>query len=79
MSNLGRVLTSKKQFDEAETLLQRALDINSSSLGKRHHESGVVMTNLVFALIGRKELVEAEFCFREALSIARGVFRQNTY
>lgn len=52
---------------EAEPLLRRAVAIQRSSLGARHPETAVTMSNLANVLLARRRVAEAETLQRTAL------------
>jgi tetratricopeptide (TPR) repeat protein len=69
MNELGMLLKSKAQHDEAEPLLRRALAIEEANYGQDHPNVAISLNNLASLLQDTNRPSEAEPLFRRALAI----------
>jgi tetratricopeptide (TPR) repeat protein len=60
-------------YNEAESLLKRALDINEQVLGKQHTNYATILNNLASSYKAQGRWNEAELLLKEALSITKEV------
>lgn len=69
VANLAGVLQEKEQHQEAEKLLESALQLCKRTLGPAHPMTATVMNNLGEALARQKRIEEAEPLVRMALKV----------
>ena len=68
-NQLGGVLYQTSQFEEAEQLIRRVLDISRDTLGGQHPIVAVHLNNLAMLLRDTNRIEEAERLVRQALEI----------
>lgn len=71
-NSLGNVYYSRLQFDKAEELYKRALEIFEKSVTPNHNDIAATLNNLGNLYGAQFRLDEAESCFRRALEIREG-------
>lgn len=69
LSNLGVVLSQLGRSEEAELLMRRALEIDVTTYGQRHHLVAVRLNNLGEFLREQQRFTEAEPLLRRALEV----------
>lgn len=69
LNNLGVVLQSRGELQEAEVLLREASDIAASHWGPRHETTGLTLNNLAMVLVQQGHGADAETLLRMALGI----------
>ena len=68
-NQLGGVLYQTSQFEEAEPLIRRSLDISRETLGSQHPVVALRLNNLAMLLRDTNRIEEAEQLMRQALEI----------
>lgn len=69
LNNLARVHQARRRYDEAETLLRRALDVALKTRGQGHADTAVNMANLAGLYQVQERYEEAEPLLREAIEV----------
>uniref|UniRef100_UPI0030D90925 tetratricopeptide repeat protein n=1 Tax=uncultured Rubinisphaera sp. TaxID=1678686 RepID=UPI0030D90925 len=69
LNNVAQLFKAKAQFDQAEPLMRRALEIDEQSFGKDHPKVASRLNNLAQLLKATNRLAEAEPLMRRALEI----------
>jgi tetratricopeptide (TPR) repeat protein len=77
LSQVGTLLLVKADYDEAEPLLRRALQIDEDSYGQDHPAVARDLNNLAVLLQNNNRLAEAEPMYRRALQIDEASYGQN--
>ena len=71
------MLLTKADYDEAEPLYRRALQINEDSYGKNHPNVAISLNNLAQLLQDTNRLSEVEPLIRRALQIDEAIYGQD--
>ena len=74
LNNLAVVLGSKGDYEGAEPLYRRALEIREKVLGREHPDTATSLNNLAVLLENKGDYEGAEPLYRRALEIYEKVF-----
>jgi len=78
MNDLGTALWASGEYEEAERVLRRALDIRRKTLGPDHAYVGISLNNMGMMLKERGNLDGAEQMLREAYAVRSRVHGENS-
>ncbi len=77
LSQMGTLLLTKADYEEAEPLFRRALQIDEARYGQDHPDVAIRLNNLAGLLKATNRLAEAEPIYRRALQIDEGSYGQD--
>jgi tetratricopeptide (TPR) repeat protein len=77
MNDSALLIFTKSQYDPAEPLMRRALEIDEQSFGSNHPKVAIRLNNLATLLMNTNRLQEAEPLMRRALQIDKKSFGSN--
>ncbi len=77
LSNLGRILTERARYKEAEQLYREAIGVAQEQLGPRHPDVAAALNGLAKLMIARRKFSEAESLLQRAEQIDRLNFAAN--
>lgn len=77
LNNLAAMLEARGDYDEAEALYRRTLDLKRNLYGDEHFEVALALNNLGVVLLKRNELNQAEPLLRESLALSRALLRSD--
>src|SRR5262245_44244672 len=67
LNGLGCAYLEQKQFQQAEKLFDRALELTAKSLGPGHPESAAILVYLAIVTTNLKKLGKAEIYYTQAI------------